>query len=237
MPEVGIVEKLGDTIPLDATFFDESGNEVKLKEIIDKPTILSLVFYNCPGICGPLLNGESDVFDKVTLEPGKDFQLVTISFDPKDTPDLAEKKKANYLKTFTRPFPPEGWRFLTGTEENIHRVTDAVGFYYKKDGDNYLHAAALIALSPDGKIVRYIYGISFLPFDMKMAITEASEGRVGPTISRVLLFCFSYDPKGKTYVFNVLKVTGSLTMVFGAMFVIWLIVTTRRHRKKEQLNG
>jgi len=236
-PAIGIVERLGEMVPLDIQFLDEDGDTVSLKDFAGKPVILSLVYYSCPGICAPLLNGVADVLDKVALEPGKDFNVVTISFDATESPDLAKNKKENYLKTFNRPFDENGWHFLTGDQENIDRITRAVGFHYKKEGAEFIHTAAIYILSPEGKITRYLYGISFLPFDLKLAVLEGAQGKVGPTIARVLLYCFSYDPAGQTYVFNVLKVTGTVTMFVAVLFVIWLVVTTRRHRTREKTNA
>jgi len=237
IPEIGIVERLGEKVPLDLTFLDEDGDTVQLKDFTDKPIILSLVYYTCPGICLPLLNGKSEVLDKVTLDPDKDFNVVTISFDPTETPDLAKNKKMNYLKTFNRTFGEHNWHFLTGDEENIRKLTEAIGFYYKKEGEEFLHTAAIYILSPEGKITRYLYGVSFRPFDLKMAVMEGAEGRVGPTIAKVLLYCFSYDPEGQAYVFNILKVTGTMTLLVATLFVIWLVVTTRRYRGKEKANA
>jgi protein SCO1/2 len=131
-----------------------------------------------------------------------------------------------------KPFPEEAWRFLTGDRESILKLMDAVGFYFKREGKNFLHPVALIILAPDGKITRYLYGTEILPFDLRMALLEASEGRIGPTISKVLRFCFSYDPKGRKYVFNTLKITGIVTLTFAFSFILFLIWRGRRRSKK-----
>jgi len=230
--EIGIVEHLGDYVPLDLQFTNENADSMYLNEIINKPTVLSLVYFNCPGICSPLLSGVVDVLDRMDLKPGVDYEAVTVSFDPRDTPELAKDKKRNYFKAFrTDPFPEEHWRWLTGDSLSIKKLTDAVGFRYKKEGRDYIHAGALIVLSGDGKISRYLRGIEFQPFDLKMAITEASQGRTGPTISKVLLYCFSYDPAGKKYVFNFMKVGGTIFLIFLIIFIAFLTI------KKQSKSG
>ncbi len=230
--DVGVDEHLGEMMPLVLTFLDEEGRPVTLAEVIDKPTIFTLVYYRCPSICTPLLNGLVDVLERTDLVPGEDYRIVTISFDETETPDLAARKKMNFLKAFHEPFPPDAWRFLTGDKESIDRVADVVGFRFKRTGKDFVHPGVLTILSPEGKVVRYLYGITFLPFDLKMALTEAAAGKTGPTINRVLLYCFSYDPDGQRYVFNILKVAGTLIMVFAAIFAAWLLISTRRARKR-----
>jgi protein SCO1/2 len=231
-PEVGILEHLGGFIPLDLTFHDETGESVILEDIINKPTVATLVFFRCGGVCPRILSGVSIVLDKIPLEPGQDYKVLTLSFDDTDTPEFAAEKKKNYTAAFSKAFPEEAWTFLTGDRDNISKFTEAVGFKYKQEGDFFVHPAALIVLSPEGKIVRYIYGTSYLPFDMKMALLEASEGRVGSTITKVLQFCYSYDPQGKTYVFNILKVSATLIIFFAILFIIFLMVYTRMKKRE-----
>jgi protein SCO1/2 len=186
-PEIGIIEHLGEFAPLDLSFRDENGDTVLLKDLSTMPLVVSLVYFNCPGICSPLLDGVVDVLDRLDLQPGKDYRTVTISFDPTDTPQLAQEKKKNYFKAFRRgPFPEQEWKWLTGDSLTIQRFTDAVGFKFKKEGRDFIHAGTLIVLSSDGRISRHLRGIEFQPFDLKMAITEAAQGRVGSTISRLL---------------------------------------------------
>lgn len=231
--EVGIEEKLGNMIPMELTFTDSGGKTVKLGDLITKPTVLTLVYYHCPTVCKPMLGAKVDVLDRVDLIPGKDYNAVTISFNPKETPENAKVIKDHFLGRFRKNFPENAWHFLTGTQENIDKITDTVGFRYKQDGDDFIHATGLIMVSPKGKITRYFNGISFLPFDVKLGLMEASEGKIGPSISKILLYCFRYDPEGQRYVFNILKVTATVTIFFGLMFVAWLVITTRR-RKKEK---
>ena len=231
---IGMDEKLGQVIPFDLTFYDENGNPVSLKQLIHTPVILAPVFYRCPNVCSFLLFNLAGVINKLPSEPGKEYQVLTVSFDETEKPDLALEKKKMYLKMIEKPFPEDAWRFLTGNRENIHKLTDAIGFHFKKQGDDFLHPVTLIILSPDGKITRYIYGTEFLPFDLKMALLEASEGRVGPTLSKVLRFCFSYDPKGRKYVFDILKVTGIVTLLLALSFILFLVFKGKKQPAKEE---
>ena len=228
--KVGIDEQLGKNLPGGVAFADEQGNPVKLQALFGKPTILALVYYECPGICTPLLNNLVDTLDRTDLVPGRDYQVITISFDPKDTPATATKKRANYLKQFNKPFPPDAWRFLTGTQAAIDQVTDAVGFRYATAGKDFNHPGVLTMLSPDGHVMRYLYGVSFLPFDLKMAVIEAAKGQPMPAINRALAFCYTYDLDGRRYVFSTLKVTGVVTLSMIACFGSFLYLTTRKKK-------
>lgn len=232
-PYIGIEEKLGATVPLDLTFTDEDGRKVRLGDLIDKPTVVSFIYYSCRDVCPLLLGGEAEVLRKLDAVPGKEYTALTVSFDELDTPADAREKKKNFLQAIGKPYPAEAWRFLTGDKENIQKLTDAVGFRFRRHEDVFQHSITLIVLSGKGKIVRYLYGKTFLPFDLKMALLEASEGRVGPTISKVLLYCFTYDPKGKKYVFNILKVFGTVMVVFLGGFFIFLTRAGKRRTPKE----
>jgi len=226
-PEIGIVEKLGETVPLDLEFYDESGNLVQLGSVINKPTIVTFVYFKCPGICSPLLTELSRMVEKVDLEPGKDYQILTLSFDSGETPELAADKKENYLSSIRKAVNPDGWRFFTGDSINIRRFTNAAGFYFKRDGRDWVHAGALIFLSPEGKITRYINGIQYLPFDIKMAVIEASNGKVGPTIAKILKFCYSYDPESRTYALNVTRIGMLVILLLVAVFIAVFLVKPR----------
>lgn len=231
---IGIDEKLGQFIPLDLTFYDENGNAILLKQLIHKPTILAPVYYSCPNVCSFLLFNLAGVINKMPSEPGKEYQVLAFSFDETEKANLALEKKKMYLKMIEKPFPEDAWIFLTGDKENIHKLTDAIGFHFKRQGQDFLHPVSLVILSPDGKITRYIYGTEFLPFDIKMALLEASEGKVGPTLSKVLRFCFSYDPKGRKYVFNTLKVTGIVTLLFALSLILFLVFKGKRKPIQEE---
>lgn len=233
--EIGIDEKLGKYIPIDLFFYDENGKRTDLKQLIDRPTIISLVYFHCPSICHPLLSGLAEVLERLKLEPGKDYSVLTISFDDKDTPIGSFQNKNNYIKTLKNPFPEDAWRFLTGDKSNIIKLTDSVGFKFKKEEDGFFsHTAVLIVISPQGKIVRYLYGVTFLPFDLQMAITESVSERVGSTAKKILLYCFSYNPKGKRYTFNILKVSGTLILFFVLLFFIYLTVKSKIQNNKSK---
>lgn len=226
-------EQLGKYIPLNSKFYNEFGEEVTLKDLIKKPTILTLVFYECKGICTPLLTELAEELNKVDLQLGKDYQIVTISFDPEETPALAKAKKGNYIKLLNNKPPDDAWTFLIGDSINIYSVTNSVGFYFFKEEDQFVHPGALIFISPDGKITRYLLGIDYLPFNIKMAILEAGEGKVGPTIAKLIKFCYTYDPEGRTYALNITRVIGILTLIAVGVFIIFLI---SKPKKKSEVN-
>ena len=232
-PGVGIDEKLGHLIPLDLKFYDEGGQEVSLRQLIHTPTILAPVYFSCPDVCSLLLYNLARVLNQLPSEPDKEYLVLAVSFDETEKPSLAYEKKKMYLKMIEKPFPPEAWRFLTGEQDNIQKLTEAIGFHFRREGKNFLHPVSLVILSSDGKITRYIYGTDLLPFDLKMALLEASQGKVGPTVSKVLRFCFSYDPKGRKYVFNTLKVTGIVTLAFALSFILFLVFKGKRRPGKE----
>lgn len=226
---VGIDEKLGQNVPMNLAFRDENGNPITLAEVSNgKPLILDLAYFTCPGICDQVLVGLSDVIDRVDAKPGKDFNVVTVSFDPSDTPQKAMDKKEQYWGMLHRPFPASDWRFLTSDSVTIKKLTDAVGFYYMRDKYlKFTHPTGLIILSKDGKICRYIYGTSFLPVDLKMALLDAQGNRAEMIVSQVLQMCFSHDPNGNKLVFNIMSIVGIGTMIFTVLFIVFLISTKR----------
>lgn len=226
--EVGIVEKLGDIIPLDLKFLNESNDSVSLGELIDKPTILSFVYFDCPGLCSPLLSGISEIVEKLDMTLGEEYQVITISFNTKDTPEKAIIKKNNFVQKIGEE-NRRHWIYLTGSQENILEITSAVGFKYKPQGLDFAHPSAIILLSPDGKITRYLYGINFLPFDVKMAVIEAQQGIERPTINKILQYCFAYDPNGRTYTLQVTRIVGGLMLFI--LIVGFLVLVFRRKRK------
>jgi len=231
---IGIDEKLGQLVPLGLTFQDENGNAVSLRELIHQPVILTPVYLHCPNVCSLLLQNLANALDKLPAEPGKDYIVLSVSFDEAEKPDLARQKKQIYLKMIQNPFPEDAWRFLTGDKENIHKLTDAIGFHFKRVGEDFEHPVSLVILAMDGKIVRYMYGADPLPFDLKLALVEASRGRIGPTIAKFVQFCFSYDPKGHQLVFNMLKVTGTVTLLFALSFILFLILKGKKQAKEVQ---
>lgn len=235
--EIGVVENLGSYIPLNTELTDENGNKFLLKDNFDKPVVINFVYYECPGICSPLLTELASVLGKVDLAVGNDYRVLTISMDASEDYNLASSKKQNYLKMMQKKIDPSSWRFLTGDSIQIKRLADAVGFYFKKEGDIFIHSAALMFISSERKICRYLYPdftrreeFSILPFDFKMAVLEASEGKPTPTIARVIKFCFKYDPEGKTYVFNILKVFGGGILLLTVILVVYLSVKPRKEK-------
>ncbi len=240
-PEVGVVEHLGDFIPLDIRLINEDRDTVILKDILDKPTIINFVYYRCPGICSPMMSALGETIDILDLNIGEDYQAFTISFDPTEDTELAINKKNNYLDLMqNKEVAEKGWQFFTAEASDVDRFTDLTGFKYKKIGQDFNHTATLIVLSPEGKITRYIKpGMSqfddrfyFQPFDVKMSVLDASEGTVRSTINKVLVFCYSYNPKGQNWVFNITKVAGIVIGFFAILLFLVLILRSGLKKKK-----
>ena len=228
--KVGIDEQLGSYIPLDVQFKDDKGETVVLRDLIKRPTVLAFVYYKCPGICSPLLFSLTEVINKSDLEPGFDYNIVCISFDNLETPQIAADKKKSFVSGLEKNIKPEDWEFLTGDSINIKKVTDAAGFRFERKGDQFLHSGAFIFLDKEGKICRYLFpgyteshGFGILLFDFKMAVLEASESKETPTIAKVLRFCFSYDTEGQKYTMNVTRIFGAVILVFAAVFFIFIV--------------
>jgi protein SCO1 len=228
--DIGIIEKLGDTVPLDLTFNNENNEVVSMRELIKKPTILMFVYFDCPNLCSPLMDGVAEVISKLDLTLGKDYQVITISFNTKDTPEKAKEKKVNFVQKISKE-NQKYWAYLTGTQENISAITTAAGYKYKSQGLDFAHPSVIMVLSPAGKITRYLYGLTYLPFDVKMAIIEAEKGIARPTSSKVLEYCFAYNPGSKTYTLQVTRIVGSLMLFFVAVGFIILVIRSRRKTK------
>ena len=231
-PDIGITEKLDSTLPSDLDLINHKGEKVLLGNLIHKPTVISFVYYRCPGICSPLMNGIADAINHTDLKIGKDYQVLTISFDPREGTDLASNKHRNYMNLVKAPGADTGWTFFTADSATIRKLTSAAGFNYKATGNDFVHAAALIVVSPERKITRYLNGTYFQPFEFKMALVEASRGQAGPTINRVLQFCYAYDPQGKQYVLNITRVFGMLISLVAVIFFIWLSVRPLFRKKR-----
>ncbi len=227
---VGFEEKQGSYVALDTKLINENKDTVLLGDLIDKPTILSLVYYRCPGTCSPLMWGISKSIDQVGLEFGRDYQVLTVSFDPTENIELGIQKKGNYLKNMTNKAAEKDWLFFVSDSANIAKLTNSVGFHYKWIAGQYTHPTGLIALAPGGKITRYLRGIEFLPFDIKITMVEAADGKIGPSINRLLAFCYSYDTKGNQFVFNITKVAGIL-ITFISLVIFLVLVFVRRKTK------
>jgi protein SCO1 len=236
--EIGVVEHLGSTLPLNLMFQNEQNISVRLGNIIDKPTILTLVYFDCPGLCSPLLDGVSDVIEKMGMELGKDYQVVTVSFNYQDTPEKAIEKKKTFLKRHSKAHMKD-WIYLTGDSANIYALVNAVGFKYKKAGNDFIHPATIMILSKTGMITRYLYGVTFLPLDVKLALIEAQKGQPRPTINRVLEYCFTYDPEGRKYTLAVTKVSATIIIFFALVLFIGLVIRSRKKpvKKTEKLQN
>jgi protein SCO1/2 len=228
--DIGIVEKLGDTIPVNLAFNNENGEAVTLRQIISRPTILMFVYFDCPNLCSPLMDGVAEVISKLDLTLGKDYQVVTISFNTKDTPEKAKEKKVNFVQKISRE-NQKYWTYLTGTQENISAMTAAVGYKYMTQGLDFAHPSVIMMLSPAGKITRYLYGLTYLPFDVKMAIIEAGKGIARPTSSKVLEYCFAYNPSSKTYTLQVTRIVGIMMLFVLAVGIIILLIRGKKKTK------
>lgn len=224
--QIGFDEKQGQYAALDAQLVNEAGDTVLLRNVINKPTILNLVYFECPGTCSPLMWGVSKFIDEVDLQLGKDYEVVTISFDPAEKIDLGIKKKTSYLSTMKNKESAKNWQFFVSDSINITKLTQSVGFNYKKINNQFVHPTGLIALTSDGKIVRYLRGIEFLPFDIKITMVEAAKGKIGPSINRLLAICYGYDSKGNQFVFNVTRV--SAIIILFIVVLIFLVLALPR---------
>jgi len=229
LQNVGIEQHLDGQVPADLAFVDDAGQPVKLGDYFGrKPLILNLVYYNCTMLCGEALAGLSASMKMVKFDVGKEFDVVTVSFNPKETPAMAAAKKAEYLKRYGRPNAAAGWHFLTGSPESIDALTKAVGFQYQYDAtkDQYAHATAIMVLTPQGRISRYFYGVDFPPKDLRLGLVEASQEKIGNAVDQVLLYCYHYDPAAGKYgavVSNMLKLGGGLTILLVGGLILILI--------------
>jgi protein SCO1 len=219
LKQVGIDQKLNQSIPLNLTFRDENGAPVQLAQFFgQKPVILTLVYYNCPNLCTQVLNGVESGLKELHMDIGKQFDVVTISIDPTEAHVLAKVKQEMYVGMYGRPGAAQGWHFLTGDEPQIRQLADAVGFRYAYDPDTkqFAHASAIMLLTPEGKISRYFYGIQFPSRELRLGLVEASEGKIGTPVDQVLLFCYHYDPKTGKYgllISHVIQAGGALTVI------------------------
>jgi len=243
--EVGVDQKLDNQVPLDVEFTDEHGKKVTLADYAGKrPIVLSLVYYGCPMLCGQVLNGLTrslKMLQDVPMVPGKEFEVVTISFDPEEKPDLALEKKKNFVKQLKQADAKDHWHWLTGSEDSIKKVADAVGFRYKWDEkqQQYAHASCIFILTPDGKVSRYFFGIEYSPKDMRLGLTEASNGRIGGPVEKVLLFCYHWDATQGKYdmmVMRLIQVGGLLTLLALGSFMFVMLRRDFKTSQKETPN-
>ena len=220
----------GEKIPLGLTFTDSNGQQVQLADLIDRPTLIVPVFYNCRTVCNVLLGGLSSTLPKMRLTPGKDYQVITLSFDPTETVAMAAHSQRTFLTATRTDFPPEAWHFLTGEQEAILGLTDSAGYYFYQEGDDFVHPTAAFIVAADGTIVRYLIGQSIPPITLTMAILEAAEGRISTPISKALEFCFTYDAENRRYVFNLMRVSGTVILLTLGSFFLFLFFSGRKKK-------
>ncbi|HKE04398.1 MAG TPA: SCO family protein [Blastocatellia bacterium] len=238
LKDVGIDQLLNNQVPLDLEFRDEDGRTVKLSDYFkDKPVVLSLVYYNCPQLCTQVLTGLLGTLKTLPMTPGKEFVNLTVSFDPREKPELASAKKAEYLNRYKRPGAEAGWHFLTGDEAAIQALTKAVGFRFVWDpvSKQYAHASGIIVLTPQGKVSRYFYGIEYAPRDLRFGVIDASAGKIGSLADRIIFYCYQYDPERGTYglvVMRVLRIFASMTLT--TLLALFLYLRRKERQKAAQ---
>jgi len=245
--DIGVEEKTGQTIPTNLSFYDEEGQKVKLGDFLGKPTILVIVYYTCEHICPQMLGGLAQALPRLAFTPGKDYRVITVSIDASDTPKIARAAKKNYIKAIgpfdraeDKTFPEDGWKFLTGSKQSIHDLTESVGFSYRTDIHGFTHPVVLVFLSPGGKISGYFYvtkfqygqayPVTFSSYDLNVALTEAAQGRTVTGLKKAVLYCFSHEPPGQSKFFNFMAVVGIITLIAIVSFFVYLQVTAKKYR-------
>ena len=236
LADVGFDQNLGAQLPMDALFRDESGREVALGSLFrGKPVVFTLVYYKCPMLCRITMNGVASALSILTLDAGRDFDVITVSFDPKEGAEDAQKKKRETLARYHRPGAEEAWHFLTGSQEAIDRLTKSVGFRYAWDArtKQWAHPAGVLVVTPQGTVARYMYGVEYAPRDLRLALVEASEGKIGSPVDAILLYCYHYDPSKGRYgatVLNLVRAGGILTVTCLAVFIVFMVRRDRASR-------
>lgn len=235
--KVGFDQHLDAQIPLDLAFTDENANQVKLGDYFGKkPVILVLAYFECPMLCTLVLNGVVQGMRDMPFTVGAEFNVVTVSFNPRETPILAAAKKKNYIASYARPGAVDGWHFLTGKQEAIDKLTDAVGFRYVYDAkqDQYIHTSGIMVLTPQGKISRYFYGVQFPGRDLRLGLVEAAAGKIGSPIDQILLYCFHYDPQAGKYTASILTFVrvGGATVLLGLIGMVWFLLRSEGRKRR-----
>jgi len=237
LADIGIDQRLNEQVPLDLKFKDEQGRTVTLGDYFHtgRPVIVSLVYYECPMLCGEVMNGMAAAFKVLKFTPGKEYEVVTLSIDPREKPELAAAKKKAYIERLGRPEAAAGWHFLTGEKPQIDALADAIGWHYHYDAklDQFAHAAGIVLVTPQGKIAQYYYGIEYSARDMRLGIIEASQNKIGTLADKVLLFCYHYDPRSGKYgavIMNILRLAGGLTvLVLGGVLLAMFRTSSKRN--------
>jgi protein SCO1/2 len=233
LKEIGIDQRMNERLPLELAFRDEAGKTVRLGDYFgQRPVVLALVYYNCPMLCTQVLNGLLSSLNVMSLEAGKDFDVVAVSFDPRETPEMAAAKKDAYLSRYKHP-ASTGWHLLTGDAAPVAALAKAAGFRYRYDEklDQFAHASAVMIATPEGRLARYFYGIDYAPRDLRLSLVEASAGRIGTPVDQILLYCFHYDPASGKYgpiVVHIVRLAGGATVV---VLVVSLLVLSRRRAR------
>ena len=240
LKDVTFRQQLNEQLPLDAAFKDEAGRDVRLGDYFKtgKPVVLAFVYYQCTMLCTQVMNGISSALKALTFTPGQDFDVVLVSFDPRDTPQDATEKKAAHLKYWSKESTAGGWHFLTGTEAEIRRTTQAAGFSYQWDARNnqFAHVSGVLVVTPDGRLSRYFYGIEYSPKELRLALVESGKGAIGSKIDELLLYCFHYDPESGRYgvvVMNLIRLGGVITVAV----VVGFILLMRRRETRTPAEG
>ena len=235
LADVGFDQRLGEQVPMDLEFLDETGRPVLLEQYFgERPVILALVYYDCPMLCSMVLNGMVSSLRALEFEPGREFEVLVVSFDPVETPELARTAKQTYIERYERPGTEDGWHFLTGNQEAIENLTRSVGFryVYLPEEDQFAHAAGILALTPEGRVARYFYGVEYAPRDVRLGLVEAADSKIGSMVDQVLLYCFHYDPTTGKYsavAMNILRLAAGVTIVFLGLFLVRQWLRERRH--------
>ena len=233
-------QRLGVAVPLDVLLQDETGATRPLGDFLgERPALLAFVYHDCPMLCVEVLNGVTSALKAMRFEPGNEFDVLAISFDPKDTPESSAAQKAHYLERYGRPETADGWHFLVGEQDAIDALTDAVGFEYgvSEDGEQFAHAAGIVILTPSGTIARYFFGIGFSPRDLRLGMIEASEEKIGSVVDQVLLYCFAYDPTTGRYgavVMRIMRLAGAATVVLILGYVFLMLWRDRRRTRMSE---
>lgn len=240
--QVGFDQRLNQQVPLDLMFNDENGNAVELKQYFgSKPVILSLVYFRCPMLCSQVLNGMAGAFNGITrFNVGRDFNVITVSFDPRDTPEDAARNKETYLARYRRPGAAQGWHFLTGRKDQIDALANAVGFHFAWDPQiqQFAHASGIMLLTPDGRLAQYYYGIEYAPRDIQLGIIQSSQGKIGNIVDKVILYCYEYDPARGKYgalVFRILRLSALATVLALGGFMAVMFRRDFREARQNRL--
>jgi protein SCO1 len=244
LEHVGIEQRLNQQVPLDLAFRDETGKSVHLGDYFgQKPVILNLVYYKCPMLCGEVMSGLTRALKVIKFDAGNQFSVLSVSFNPNETPDLAAAAKAEYMARYKRPGTSDGWHFLTGSQASIAALTQAVGFQYQYDAktDQFAHATAIMVLTPDGRVSQYYYGVEYAPKDLRLGLIQASNNKIGNLVDQVFLYCYHYDPATGKYgavISRILKLSGLATIVLlGGMVLILFRIGPQQDGKGKQQHG